>query len=116
MARGQGFRRSARVDRQGGGRHHHPLGGRVLRFQDHEWKALTTYGAVEGASFSIGPSTAPKWRPGMKRPKTKLGVTRTGDRPGLPGNNNYKVFEKGASRWATKRSIPAAWPSVLQRL
>ena len=25
-----------------------------------------------------------------------MGVTRTGDLPGLPGNNNYKVFEKGA--------------------
>ncbi len=26
----------------------------------------------------------------------KLGVTRTGNRPGLPGSNNYLVFEKGA--------------------
>ena len=25
--------------------------GASLRFQDHEWKALTTYGAVEGANL-----------------------------------------------------------------
>ena len=47
-------------------------------------------------TFSTGRSTGPRWRPGTTRPKTKLGVTRTGDRPGLPGNNNYKVLEKGA--------------------
>jgi choline dehydrogenase-like flavoprotein len=34
--------------------------------------------------------------PWYDKAETKLGVTRTGDRPGLPGNNNYKVLEKGA--------------------
>ena len=28
--------------------------------------------------------------------ENKLGVTNTGNRPALPGNNNYKVFEAGA--------------------
>ena len=45
---------------------------------------------------STGRSTAPRWRPGTTRPRPKLGVTRTGDRAGLPGNNNFKVFEAGA--------------------
>lgn len=34
--------------------------------------------------------------PWYEKAETKLGVTRTGDRAGLPGNNNYKIFEKGA--------------------
>ena len=34
--------------------------------------------------------------PWYEKAETKLGVTRTGDRAGLPGNNNYLVFEKGA--------------------
>lgn len=43
--------------------------GASIRFQDHEWKALTTYGAVEGPLFWTGRSMPPKWRHGMKRPK-----------------------------------------------
>ena len=31
-----------------------------------------------------------------------MGVTRTGGRPGLPGNNNYKVFEAGAKKLGYK--------------
>ena len=34
--------------------------------------------------------------PWYEKAEAKLGVTRTGDRPGLPGNNNYKVLEAGA--------------------
>ncbi len=34
--------------------------------------------------------------PWYDKAEAKLGVTRTGDRPGLPGNNNFKVFEAGA--------------------
>jgi choline dehydrogenase-like flavoprotein len=70
--------------------------GASLRFQDHEWKALTTYGRVDGASLLDWPIDGAEMAPWYDKAETKLGVTRTGDRPGLPGNNNYKVFEKGA--------------------
>ena len=70
--------------------------GASLRFQDHEWKALTTYGRVDGASLLDWPIDGAEMSPWYDKAETKLGVTRTGDRPGLPGNNNYKVFEKGA--------------------
>jgi choline dehydrogenase-like flavoprotein len=70
--------------------------GASIRFQDHEWKALSTYGAVEGASLLDWPIDAAEMAPWYEKAETKLGVTRTGDRQGLPGNNNYKVFEKGA--------------------
>ena len=70
--------------------------GASLRFQDHEWKALTNYGAVEGANLLDWPIDGPTMAPYYDKAESKLGVTRTGDRPGLPGNNNYKVLEKGA--------------------
>ncbi len=70
--------------------------GASLRFQDHEWKALTNYGAVEGANLLDWPIDGAEMAPWYDLAETKLGVTRTGDRPGLPGNNNYKVLEKGA--------------------
>jgi choline dehydrogenase-like flavoprotein len=70
--------------------------GASLRFQDHEWKALTNYGRVDGANLLDWPIDGAEMAPWYDKAETKLGVTRTGDRPGLPGNNNYKVLEKGA--------------------
>ena len=70
--------------------------GASLRFQPHEWKALTNYGRVDGANLIDWPIDADEMAPWYEKAENKLGVTRTGDRPGLPGNNNYKVFEKGA--------------------
>ena len=70
--------------------------GASLRFQDHEWKALTNYGPVEGANLLDWPIDGPTMAPYYDKAEEKMGVTRTGDRPGLPGNNNYKVLEKGA--------------------
>ncbi|MGH1415427.1 MAG: GMC family oxidoreductase [Pelagimonas sp.] len=70
--------------------------GASLRFQDHEWKAKTTYGDVEGANLLDWPIDPAEMDPYYTKAETKLGVTRTGGRAGLPGNNNYLVFEKGA--------------------
>ena len=70
--------------------------GASIRFQPHEWKALTNYGAVEGANLLDWPIDAEEMAPWYEKAETKLGVTRTGDRAGLPGNNNFKVFEAGA--------------------
>ncbi|MEP4339289.1 MAG: GMC family oxidoreductase N-terminal domain-containing protein, partial [Roseobacter sp.] len=72
--------------------------GASLRFQDHEWKARTTYGDVDGATLLDWPIDAAEMEPWYTKAEDKLGVTRTGDRPGLPGNNNYKVFEAGAKK------------------
>ena len=70
--------------------------GASIRFQEHEWKAATTYGPVQGANLLDWPIDAAEMAPWYDKAEKKLGVTRTGDMPGLPGNNNYKVFEKGA--------------------
>ncbi|WP_417808332.1 GMC family oxidoreductase [Thioclava sp.] len=70
--------------------------GASLRFHEHEWKAKTHYGAVDGANLLDWPIDPAEMEPYYEKAEAKLGVTRTGDRPGLPGSNNYKVFEKGA--------------------
>ncbi|WP_264210564.1 GMC family oxidoreductase [Leisingera thetidis] len=70
--------------------------GASLRFQDHEWKARSTYGDVEGANLLDWPIDPREMDNYYALAENKLGVTRTGGRAGLPGNNNFKVFEKGA--------------------
>ena len=70
--------------------------GASLRFQEHEWKALTTYGPVAGANLLDWPIDGAEMAPWYEKAEAKLGVTQTGGRPALPGNNNYKVFEAGA--------------------
>ena len=70
--------------------------GASLRFQDHEWKARTTYGEVEGANLLDWPIDPREMDAYYDKAEKKLNVTRTNGNPGLPGNNNYKVFEAGA--------------------
>ncbi|SMC94749.1 GMC family oxidoreductase [Primorskyibacter flagellatus] len=70
--------------------------GASLRFQDHEWKPRTTYGDIEGANLLDWPIDPREMDDYYTKAEDKLGVTRTGGRAGLPGSNNYKVFEKGA--------------------
>jgi len=70
--------------------------GASLRFQKHEWKALSTYGGLEGANLLDWPIDGDEMAPWYDAAEKKMGVTRTNGLPGLPGNNNYKVLEKGA--------------------
>ncbi|MDH3262417.1 MAG: GMC family oxidoreductase [Paracoccaceae bacterium] len=70
--------------------------GASLRFQEHEWKAATNYGPVQGANLLDWPIDPAEMDPWYTLAEDKLGVTRTGGREGLPGSNNYLVFEKGA--------------------
>ncbi len=70
--------------------------GASIRFQDHEWKALQNYGRVDGANLLDWPVDGAEMAPWYDLAETKMGVTRTGGRPGLPGNNNFLIMEKGA--------------------
>ncbi|KUO66741.1 MAG: 2-keto-gluconate dehydrogenase [Alphaproteobacteria bacterium BRH_c36] len=76
--------------------------GASLRFQEHEWKAATTYGKVQGANLLDWPIDAAEMAPWYEKAENKLGVTRTGGRAGLPGSNNFKVFEAGAKKLGYK--------------
>ncbi|SKA50768.1 GMC family oxidoreductase [Enterovibrio nigricans] len=70
--------------------------GASLRIQAHEFKALTTYGPVKGATLLDWPLTLEEMEPYYDKAEDKMGVTRTHDIPGLPGNNNFKVLQAGA--------------------
>lgn len=76
--------------------------GASLRFQDHEFKTLTHYGRVPGANLLDWPVTLAELDPYYTKAEDKMGVTRTGDRPGLPGNNNFKVLKAGADKLGYK--------------
>ncbi len=77
--------------------------GASLRFQEHEWKAKTNYGDVEGASLLDWPIDGEEMAPYYAKAEDKMGVTNTNGIPPLPGNNNYKVFEAGAKKLGYER-------------
>jgi choline dehydrogenase-like flavoprotein len=76
--------------------------GASLRFEDHEFRAATTYGKVPGASLLDWPISLAEMDPWYAKAEDKMGVTRTNNIPGLPGNNNYKVMEAGARKLGYK--------------
>lgn len=76
--------------------------GASLRFQDHEMRAKTEYGDVEGANLLDWPITLADLEPYYDKAEDKLGVTRTHGIEGLPGNNNFKVMKAGADKLGYK--------------
>ncbi len=70
--------------------------GASLRIQDYEFRARTVYGDIQGANLLDWPLTLKELAPYYSRAEDMMGVTRTHDMPGLPGNNNFKVFYNGA--------------------
>lgn len=72
--------------------------GASLRLQAHELKARSTYGDLDGANLADWPLALEDLEPYYDKAEKKLGVTRTNDLPGLPGNNNFKVMYNGATR------------------
>jgi choline dehydrogenase-like flavoprotein len=72
--------------------------GASLRFQPREFQVRTEYGEVAGANLLDWPLTYDEMEPYYAKAEDKLGVTRTHDIPGLPGNNNFKVMYNGATR------------------
>lgn len=76
--------------------------GASLRFQEHEFRTLTTYGKVEGANLLDWPITLQDLEPWYEKAEAKMGVTRTNDLPGLPGNNNFKILKAGADKLGYK--------------
>jgi choline dehydrogenase-like flavoprotein len=72
--------------------------GASLRFQEHEFKARSVYGEIEGATLLDWPITLAELEPYYDGAERKLNVTRTHGNPGLPGNNNFRVMYLGAKR------------------
>ncbi len=72
--------------------------GASLRIQDHEFRVRTLYGALDGANLLDWPIGLEDLAPYYAKAEGKLGVTRTHDIPGLPGNNNFRVMYAGARK------------------
>jgi choline dehydrogenase-like flavoprotein len=72
--------------------------GASLRFQEHEFKVRTTYGALPGANLADWPITLAEMEPYYARAEDKMGVTGTNGIPRLPGNNNFRVLAAGAKK------------------
>ena len=76
--------------------------GASLRFQDYEWKARTTYGDVKGAALLDWPIDGAEMAPWYAKAEDKMGTTGTNGIPRLPGNNNFKVLQAGATKLGYK--------------
>ncbi|MDE4909593.1 MULTISPECIES: GMC family oxidoreductase [unclassified Methylobacterium] len=76
--------------------------GASLRFDEHEFKIASAYGGVKGANLLDWPIIKADLDPWYDKAETKMGVTRTNNIPGLPGNNNFKVMEAGARKLGYK--------------
>jgi choline dehydrogenase-like flavoprotein len=77
--------------------------GASLRFQPQEFRVKTEYGEIAGANLLDWPLTYEEMEPYYTKAEGKMGVTRTHDIPGLPGNNNFKVMYNGAIRVGYKK-------------
>lgn len=76
--------------------------GASLRIQEHEFRARSVYGSIEGANILDWPVNLPELEPYYSKAELKLGVTRTHGIEGLPGNNNFKVMQAGAKKLGYK--------------
>jgi choline dehydrogenase-like flavoprotein len=76
--------------------------GASLRLQEHEMKTASVYGRINGANLLDWPITLQELEPYYARAEDKMGVTRTNNLPGLPGNNNFKVLKAGADKLGYK--------------
>jgi choline dehydrogenase-like flavoprotein len=82
------------------------VGGTTMRWsgvtpliQEHEFKALSTYGQFDsGTTFIDWPLTFDELRPYYDKAEDKMGVAGTGDIPHFPETNNYKVMAAGGRR------------------
>ncbi|MCE7002346.1 GMC family oxidoreductase [Kibdelosporangium philippinense] len=68
------------------------------RFKAHEFRALSTYGGVDGAALADWPIGLAELEPFYSSAEQAIGVTHRHGKKPLPANNNYKVLAEGARR------------------
>jgi choline dehydrogenase-like flavoprotein len=73
-------------------------GGVALRFQEHEFKTRTRYGAIAGANLLDWPIDLKELAPYYDRAEMRMGVTGTHGIPRLPASNHCKVLFAGAKK------------------
>lgn len=68
------------------------------RFLAHEFKALSTYGAIDDTSLIDWPLTLEELEPYYVKAEAKMGVSGTNGLPPSKKNANFQVLEAGARR------------------
>src|SRR6478609_4239665 len=66
--------------------------GATPRFHDHEWKARTHYGRIDGANLLDWPVDGEEMRRFYSIAEDRIGSTHTNGRAPQPASNNYFVF------------------------
>ena len=89
--------------------------GASLRFDEHEFRVKSTYSGITGANLLDWPITLAEMEPWYAKAEDKMGVTRTNNIPGLPGNNNFKVLEAGARKLGYKEVHTGRMASTASR-
>jgi choline dehydrogenase-like flavoprotein len=72
--------------------------GATPRFMAHEFKALSTYGTIDGAALLDWPISLDDLAPYYDKAELAIGSTHRHGCPPQPANNNYFVFANGAER------------------
>ena len=78
-------------------------GACALRFQEHEFKTQTHYGAIPSANLLDWPIDLQDVAPYYDRAELKMGVTGTNGIPRLPASNHGKVLFAGAKKLGYKK-------------
>ena len=72
--------------------------GATPRFKDYEFGIRSYYGGLTGANLLDWPISLADLAPYYDQAERAIGSTHRHGRPGLPANNNYKVFANGAEK------------------
>lgn len=72
--------------------------GVTPRFRDFEFRARTSYGALEGSTLIDWPLTLQELEPYYEQAESKMGVSGTHDMPPSFETANYKVLKAGGQR------------------
>lgn len=81
--------------------------GLALRFQPHEFRTRSHYGAIQGANLLDWPLSYDELAPFYDLAERKLGVagSKASGLPLLPENNHYKVIAAGARKIGYKQLV-----------
>jgi len=72
--------------------------GITPRFQEHEFKVLSTYGQMQDTTMIDWPITLEELEPYYDKAEDKMGVTGTHGIPPSAETNNYKLLKAGAKK------------------
>ena len=75
----------------------------ALRFQAHEFRARTEYGAIASCDLIDWPFGLEELRPYYERAERRMGVSGVNGLPDHPTNNHFRILCHGANAVAVSR-------------